>query len=118
MEGGATQAAAAAGGSSTLIVREQWDQFPGRNTLDVVRIVNRRWLEPTRGGGAGGEASYARVVTNGVRGFPNERGDFYELEELRANEVESMRFVNAQAAAPRYGPGFEGGVIEVTLRNR
>ncbi len=116
--GGSAEAAAPTGGSATLIVREQLDQFPGRDARAVVEIVNRRWLRATRGGGAGGQARYARVVIEGTPGLSNTRGDFSDLIRLRADQVESMRFVNAQTAATRYGLGFEGGVIEVTLRRR
>ena len=118
MEGGDAQAAAAAGGSSTLIVRAQLEQYPGRTARAVVEIVNRRWLRTTRGGGAGGQARYARVAIDGTPGLRNDRGDFSDLIRLRADQVESMRFVDANIAATRYGLGFEGGVIEVTLRRR
>ena len=40
------------------------------------------------------------------------------LGRLRADDVESLRFLTATDATRKYGPGFNGGVIEVTSRGR
>ena len=96
------------GGSSTLIVRAQLQRYAGQSAMDVVRRFNRRWLRAERGGGG---TAYARVVIDG--------GSWYflnVLDQLSANEVESMRFLDFNAATRRYGAGFDGGVIEVTPR--
>ncbi len=103
------------GRSSTLIVRAQLAQYSGRTAMEAVQQFNRRWLRTTQ---RGGDAWYARVVIDGGRGVENRDGDFGRLRRLRAVDVESMRFLNNTTANAKYGPGFNGGVIEVTSRGR
>ena len=112
MEGGNAELAAASGGSSTLIVRAQLAENSGRTALDVVRLFNRRWLQATRGDGVAGPRN-ARVVIDG-----GARAELDELGRIRADDVESMRFLSSNEATRKYVPGFEGGVIEVTSRGR
>ncbi len=38
------------------------------------------------------------------------------LDQLSVRDVEYMRFLNFNVATTRYGPGFNGGVIEVMSR--
>ena len=99
------------------MVRAQFETYSGRTALEAVQQFNRRWLRTQRGGGGGGEA-YARVVIDGARGDQNTRGEFRELARLRAIDVESMRFLDGNAANRKYGLGHSGGMIEVTLRRR
>ena len=106
--GGDGETAEADGGSSTLIVRAQLQSYAGRSALDVIQRFNRRWLGAERGGGG---AAYARVVIDG--------GSWYSLnvlDQLSANDVEYLRFLNFNVAVQKYGAGFRGGVIEVTSR--
>lgn len=106
-EGGG-ETAATDGGSSTVIVRAQLARYAGRSALDAIQRFNRRWLRAERGGGG---SAYARVVIDG--------GSWYSLnvlDQLSANEVESLRFLNFNVAIRKYGAGFRGGVIEVTSR--
>ncbi len=96
------------GGSSTLILRAQLQRYAGQSALDAIQRFNRRWLRPERGGGG---TAYARVVIDG--------GSWYSLnvlDQLSANDVETLRFLNFNAAIRKYGAGFGGGVIEVTSR--
>ena len=102
--GTATQAAR---GNSTLIVRAQLQELSGRSAWDAVERFNRRWLSNARGSG------YARVVIDGTF-----RYDINELRQLNADSVESLRFVRASDATTKYGIGFTGGAIEVTIRGR
>ncbi len=112
MQGGNAELAAESGGSSTLIVRAQLAQYSGQTAMDVVRQFNRRWLRQTRGDGVAGPQN-ARVVVNGGPGSTLD-----ELRRIRADDVESMRFLSSNEATRKYGPGFEGGAIEVTSRGR
>ncbi len=109
--GGGGETADATGGSTTLIVRAQLARFGGQSALDAVRRLNRRWLRAERGGGG---TAYARVVIDGG-GY---RYDLSVLDQLSANDVESMRFLDYNDAIRKYGFGFGGGVIEVTSRGR
>ena len=108
--GGDSETADAVGGSSTLIVRAQLEEYPGRSALDVVRQLNRRWLRVGRDAGG---AAYALVVIDG--GLPY---DLRVLDQLSTSDVESMRFLDYNDATRKYGGGYNGGVIEVTSRNR
>ncbi len=110
-----TASATATGGSSTLIIRAQLETYSGRTALEAVQQFNRRWLRVNR---AGGGSTYARVIIDGARGDQNTRGEFRELARLRANDVESMLFLDENAATRKYGAGYRGGMIEVTLRRR
>ncbi len=102
-EGGDT--ADATGGSSTLLTRAQLAQYSGRTALEAVQRFNRRWLTYERAG--------VRVVFDG-----RSRDNLDALGRLRADDVESLRFLIATDATRKYGPGFSGGVIEVTSRVR
>ena len=106
--GGDGATAEADGGSSTLIVRAQLQRYAARSALDAIQRFNRGWLRAERGGGG---TAYARVVVDG--------GSWYSLnvlDQLSTNEVESLRYLNFNAAIRKYGAGFRGGVIEVTSR--
>ncbi len=93
------------GGSSTLIVRAQLAQYSGRTALEAVQRFNRRWLTHER--------ARVRVVFDG-----RSPDNLDALNRLRADDVESLRFLTATDATRKYGPGFNGGVIEVTSRGR
>ncbi len=110
-----TEAATATGGTSTLMVRAQFETYANRTALEAVQQFNRRWLRTTRDSGG---AQYAQVVIDGARGDRNTDGAFRDLARLRADDVESMRFLDANAALRKYGTGYGGGMIEVTLRGR
>ncbi len=92
-------------GSTTLIVRAQLAQYSGRTALEAVQRFNRRWLTYER--------ARARVVFDG-----RSPDNLDALGRLRADDVESLRFLTATDATRKYGPGFNGGVIEVTSRGR
>ena len=112
MQGGNAELAAESGGSSTLIVRAQIAAYSGQTALDVVRQYNRRWLRETRGDGVAGPRNARVVIDGGVR------RELDELARIRADDVESMSFLSSNEATRKYGPGFEGGVIELTSRGR
>ena len=109
-----TEAATATGGTSTLMVRAQFENYVGRTALEAVQQFNRRWLRVDRSG----SGAYARVIVGGARGDQNLGGEFRELARLRAVDVESMRFLAPNDANRKYGAGYGGGMIEVTLVGR
>jgi hypothetical protein len=108
--GGDGETAVATGGSTTLIVRAQLEQYAGRSALDAIQQFNRRWLRLERGGGGG---AYARVVIDGGVGY-----DLSVLNEVGTNDIESMRYLDFNAATRKYGADYRGGVIEITSRDR
>jgi len=108
-------ATAAGGGSATFLSRDQLETYSARTALEAVQQFNRRWLRVDR---AGGGSAYARVIIGGARGGANTNGAFAELARLRADDVESMLFLDGNAATRKYGADYRGGMIEVTLRGR
>ncbi len=113
--GGATAAAGNASeteGSSTFITRAQLATFSNRTVFDAVTRFNPRWLRQSRGDGLAGPR-FARVVIDG-----GTRGELDELRRIRADGVESLTFISSNVATRTYGPGFEGGAIQVRMRGR
>ena len=96
-------------GNSNLIVRAELDSFSSGSAFDAVEILRRRWTEPRFGSSFSGPV-YARVVVDGTF-----RGDLDELHRLSTENIESMRFLSASDATTKYGTGYLGGIIEVTL---
>jgi len=99
-------------GSSTLITRAQLATFSNRTVFDAVTRFNPRWLRQSRGDGVAGPR-FARVVIDG-----RARGELDELRRIRADGVESLTFISSNVATRTYGPGFEGGAIQVRMRGR
>ena len=102
--------AAASRGNSRLIVRAQLEPLVGRSAYEAVETLNPRWLQP-RGGSPRYGPSYARVVVDGTV-----RRELADLYRMSTNNIETMRYLSASDATTRYGTGYIGGVIEVTMR--
>ncbi len=101
-------------GNSRLITRGELNEREGDSAYEVVESLNRRWLQDDRRGRTfGGGPIFARVVVDGTP-----RGGLYELHRIGASEIESMRFISAPDATIKYGTGYPGGAIEVTMRDR
>jgi hypothetical protein len=90
-----------------LITREDLASVPAITAYDAVQRLRPRWLQRT------GRRGVPRVVV-----ARTQRTNVYELTRIRADDVESIRFVSGPDATTRYGTGFTGGAIEVTLRRR
>ncbi len=102
--------AAASQGNSRLIVRAQLERFAGLSAWEAVRTLNPRWLR-SRSVSVNYGPSYARVVVDGtvrrVLGY---------LDQMSTENIETMRYLSASDATTKYGTGYAGGVIEVTMR--
>ncbi len=109
-EGGT--ATRASQGNSRLIVRAQLERLAGQSAWRAVETLRQRWLRPVRGGSMAGP-SYARVVIDG-----SIRGELDELRLMSTESIESLRYLSATDATTKYGTGYFGGVIEVTMRRR
>ncbi len=99
-------------GNSRLIVRAQLERLAGRSAYEAVETLNRRWIQPQRSSSFVAGVSYARVVVDGVT-----RGELDELYRISSDNVETMRYLSAPDATTKYGTGYPGGVIEVTIRS-
>ncbi len=86
-------------GDLRLIVRAELDRLPGQSAWDAVSSLRPHWT----GRGAGLR----------VDGSPY--GESSELRRLRADDIESMRFLSGIDARVKYGRDFSNGVIEVTM---
>ena len=98
-------------GNSTLIVRAQLEELPGRTAMEAVENLNQRWLEVRRGASLRDGPQYASVIIDGII-----RGGLDELWRWSADQIETMRYLTGPEATIRYGGGYSGGVIEVTTR--
>jgi hypothetical protein len=91
------------------------DEFEGTTAIDVMALLQE--LRPTwlhaRGVSSihDQSAGQLRVYLNG-----ESAGDVNELREIRVSDIKELRFLPAAQAHARYGPGHEGGVIEVITR--
>ena len=102
--------AAASQGNSRLIVRAQFEQLAGQSAWWAVETLNPRRLQ-ARTVSVNYGPSYARVVVDGTV-----RGELAELYRMNTDNIETMRYLSASDATTRYGTGYLGGVIEVTMR--
>ncbi len=102
--------AAASQGNSRLIVRAQLERLAGLSAGEVVETLNPRWLR-SRSVSVNYGPSYARVVVNGTV-----RRVLADLYRMSTDNIETMRYLSATDATTKYGTGYAGGVIEVTMR--
>ena len=87
-------------GNLNLIVRAELDRLPGQSAWGVVSDLRPGWIRQRVG-----------VRVNGI---PVGEG-LGELGQLRADDIESMRFLSGIDARVKYGRDFSNGVIEVTM---
>lgn len=83
---------------------------PARSLYDALRRVRpeflwRRNSSPLNPGGY-----YAGVIVDGTP-----MGDVLSLHTFPATHVREVRYVTAREAQLRYGPGYEGGAVLVTV---
>ena len=90
--------------NADLITREDLAAVPVVSTYDAIQRLRPRWLQRSGRG-------VPRVIIDRTQ-----RTTINELRRIRAEDVESLRFLPGRDATTRYGMGFSGGVIEVTLR--
>ena len=98
-------------GTSTLITRAELEERSGDSAYQAIQALRPRWLRPRAFSIVGGPI-YTRVVVDRTL-----RGGRDELLRLIAANIEDMRYLGAPGATIRYGTGYPGGVIEVTIRS-
>lgn len=98
--------------SANVITREELASVPELSAYDAVRRLRPAWLQ-TRG-----PTTIERTQLTGLRiyvdGAP--RGAVEELRQLRASDIEAMRFLSAREATTRYGTDHVDGAVLVTMR--
>ena len=73
-------------------------------------VSSRTCSNSNRGRTFGGGPIFARVVVDGTPYGPPST-----LHRMSASQIESMRFLSAPDATIKYGTGYPGGAIEVTM---
>jgi hypothetical protein len=105
--GGASSGPRGARPDRDLIARDEIRSLPATTAYEVIERARPEFLRAARGG------TTPNVYINGSRS-----GGIEILHSIRADNVESVRYVDAVAANLRYGRGNESGVIEVQLVRR
>ena len=91
------------------ITAEELAPHENLSCLEAVRRLRPRWLQSR--GVAGLSPT---VIQDG-----NRMGDADSiLEQIRASDVESLKYLNPNDATVRYGTNMTAGVIEVVTRRR
>ena len=96
------------GGNLNLLTAQdiQTNQLSaGEPFYDTIQRMRPQWLAVRSG------QPSPRVFIDGVNS-----GDLAILRTVNAGNVQEARFTRAESAAARFGGGFEGGVIEIVLR--
>ncbi len=103
--GGGTSGGARRGGSNRITS----DELESVAELDLFSAVGRlrpQWLR------AGTRGQLPEVVLNGS----HQPGGTESLRNIRASEVSELEFMSASDATTRYGTGFTGGAIVVSMK--
>lgn len=96
-----------------LITAEEISALNVATAFDVVRQLRPEFLR-SRGTMSMRQADseYAIVYMNGMRlGGPE------QLHQIRATDVQAIRYISAADATTRWGTGHTGGVIEVIVKS-
>lgn len=98
--------------SRDLITRAQIEQLNATDGYDIVQRLRSDVLRPRGATSIRSGPEMAVVYVDGVR-----RGTPDVLRQIRANEIEEIRFVSGTDATTRYGTDHGGGAIEVKTRS-
>jgi hypothetical protein len=111
---GVSSAAAQKGRKSNVITAEEIAKSGANSAYDVVRTLRPAWLRPrgiTSGQPDSPGTGGIQVYVDGIR-----MGSTDELDNVPAERVQEMRYVNANDATTKYGTGHTQGAIEVTTK--
>ncbi len=99
-------------GNSNVLKAEEFEESTAIDVMALVQEFRPTWLH-SRGVTSihDQSAGQLRVYLNG-----ESAGDVNQLREIRVGDVKELRFLPAAQAHARYGPGHEGGVIEVLTK--
>jgi hypothetical protein len=108
---GCASAGAERDGRSDRITREQLAEMPSFTAYEVVQRFHPTWLRARGSTSFGGGPAPVIVYVDQVRA-----GGVNELRNLRASEIEEIRYLDASDATLRFGTDHGGGAILVETR--
>lgn len=91
-------------GNQNHIVQDELAALHQLSAYQAVERLRPRWLRSRLG-------RRAQVVVGGTPGQ-----ELNVLQTIRATDVREMRFISASDATTRYGTGYDGGAILVTMK--
>lgn len=91
-------------GTANLIIAAELEPLHQLNARQAIERLRPNWLRSRLG--------RAPVVV--VEGNPGQSVQI--LESIRATDVTEMRFLSARDATTRYGTGYDGGAIVISLQ--
>ncbi|UCG87599.1 MAG: TonB-dependent receptor plug domain-containing protein [Gemmatimonadota bacterium] len=106
----ATTQQGSSGRSRNVLTAEDLQGQSERNLYDLLARMRPNWIRP-QGAVLATGTTPVLVYVNNVR-----MGGVAVLADIRLDEVEQVRFVDAIDATTRYGMNTDGGVIEVTTK--
>jgi hypothetical protein len=107
------QQGGSAGGGRNLITREEIERTGGISAYDVIARLRADFLADR------GRTSIMLAPQNQASVFLADQyyGEIVELRNLRADQVEQIRFYPGTEAVVRFGAKYGGGVIQIQPRN-
>jgi hypothetical protein len=99
--------------SKSIVHSRELATTPARSLYDALRRVRPEFLWRRHPTPMSPEGFYAGVIVDGTP-----MGDVLSLQTLPATHVREVRYVTARDAMLRYGPGYEGGAVLVTVGRR
>jgi hypothetical protein len=95
------------------ITHEELRDLAAANALEVVQGLRSHWLRGRSSSfRSGGGMTLPEVFVNHQHYGPLE-----SLRQVRTESIQEMEFISAPDATTRFGTGYIGGVILVTLRH-
>ena len=111
---GACATAARSGGSSRDVLTPADAVDTGTTDLyELIQVERPQWLRDRRSVSADGTRQPLRVIVNGVRA-----AGLDVLRTIRIEQFVEARHLTGPDATTRWGTGFGGGAIEVTMVGR
>lgn len=111
---GACATAARSGGSSRDVLTPADAVDTGTNDLyELIQRERPRWLRDRRSASTDGTRQLLRVIVNGLQA-----GGLDVLRTIRIEQFVEARYFTGPDATTRWGTGFGGGAIAVTIAGR
>lgn len=104
--GACASAGTGGGGSANVLTAADLEASGGEPLYDTLERIRPQWLV-TRSG-----QPNPVVLIDGVQS-----GGMGTMRTLTSGSVEEIRYIRPEAAASRFGRGFEGGAFEITLKH-
>jgi hypothetical protein len=100
------------GSSPDLISAEDLEGMSVSSAYEAIRRLRPRWLT-TRGTQSIQDSSAGQpvVFVDDIR-----FGDTSSLQSMRISDIVSIRYINARDATTRFGTGYSGGIISVSMK--